>query len=194
MPYDKLNDASTISLTVSLFGDETFEKQNIMNYVAGTPASNDNFLFNIYRLKRPDFRDGTFETNGQRINLRVWDIPEYPNHHNVLFLTSADCIVFVYDVTKHSTFENAKKCYKEMGISPGSRYFLVGTNSNLNYLRAIPTEEGEAFAKENNLIFFEMPSKDSHDVSKFFESIAHPFLEERGLLLSQIEAAKKLRL
>lgn len=43
---------------------------------------------------------------------------------------------------------------------------LIGNKSDLQHRRAVSTEEGEQFAKENGLIFMETSAKTAHNVEE----------------------------
>ncbi len=45
---------------------------------------------------------------------------------------------------------------------------LIGNKSDLEHKRAVTTEEGETFAKENGLIFLETSAKTATNVEEVF--------------------------
>jgi GTPase SAR1 family protein len=51
------------------------------------------------------------------------------------------------------------------------RIMLVGNKSDLRHLRAVPTEEAKAFAKDNGLSFIETSALDASNVEGAFQSI-----------------------
>lgn len=48
---------------------------------------------------------------------------------------------------------------------------LIGNKSDLGHRRAVSTEEGEAFAKENGLVFMETSAKTAYNVEEVFDSL-----------------------
>jgi Ras-related protein Rab-11A len=48
---------------------------------------------------------------------------------------------------------------------------LVGNKSDLRHLRAVPTDEAKAFAKENSLSFIETSALDASNVEIAFQNI-----------------------
>ena len=43
---------------------------------------------------------------------------------------------------------------------------LIGNKSDLDHRRAVTTEEGDRFAKENDLVFLETSAKSAHNVEE----------------------------
>lgn len=58
---------------------------------------------------------------------------------------------------------------------------LIGNKCDLDARRQVSTEEGERFAKENNLIFLETSAKTAFNVEEVLTLLAHPFL---GILIN----------
>lgn len=56
--------------------------------------------------------------------------------------------LLVYDIAKHSTYENIERWLKELRdhSDPNIVIMLVGNNCHLRHLRAVPTEEAKAYA------------------------------------------------
>ena len=80
--------------------------------------------------------------------------------------------VLVYDIAKWSTFENVEKWLKETRdfASESICIMLVGNKSDLRHLRAVRTEEANAFAEKHNLMFIES-ALDSTNVETSFKNI-----------------------
>jgi Ras-related protein Rab-2A len=49
---------------------------------------------------------------------------------------------------------------------------LVGNKCDLENKRAVPTEEGMRFARENDLLFIETSAKSAHNVEEAFTNTA----------------------
>lgn len=62
---------------------------------------------------------------------------------------------------------------------------LAGNKCDLDTRRAVPTEDGQAYADENQLLFYETSAKNSHNVQELFTGIA------RKLPLDQASGATK---
>ncbi|KAL4369660.1 hypothetical protein GQ457_05G028970 [Hibiscus cannabinus] len=81
--------------------------------------------------------------------------------------------LLVYDVTRHVTFESIKKWLKELRNHTDDNIvvMLVGNKSDLRHLRAISTEEGKAFAENENIYFMETSALESLNVENAFAEV-----------------------
>ncbi|KAI5058169.1 hypothetical protein GOP47_0026339 [Adiantum capillus-veneris] len=86
------------------------------------------------------------------------------------YYRAAAAAVLVYDITRRETFKHLALWLKE-AWQHGSRsmvVILVGNKSDLKRMRAVSTEEGQQFAKENGLIFLETSAKTAEHVNEAF--------------------------
>lgn len=83
----------------------------------------------------------------------------------------------VYDIAKHTTYENISRWLKELRdhSDPNIVIMLIGNKSDLRHLRAVPTDEAAAFAEENKLNFIETSALDSTNVEDAFMKILEGF-------------------
>lgn len=81
--------------------------------------------------------------------------------------------LLVYDISKHSTYENVSRWLKELRDHADSNIviMLVGNKSDLRHLRAVTTEDAKQFASENSLMFIETSALDSSNVEQAFQKI-----------------------
>lgn len=79
----------------------------------------------------------------------------------------------------HYWLEDAKKYSNENIV-----IMLVGNKTDLEHKRAVSTEEGERFARENNLIFLETSAKTAANVEEAFVQTAQRIYNniQKGLL------------
>lgn len=92
--------------------------------------------------------------------------------------------LLVYDISKHSTFENVERWLKELRdhAEPNIVIMLVGNKSDLRNRRAVPTEEAMAFAETHRLAFIETSALDASGVDDAFSQILteiHKLLSRR---------------
>lgn len=81
--------------------------------------------------------------------------------------------LLVYDIAKHSTYENVTRWLKELRDHADANIviMLVGNKSDLKHLRAVSTEEAKAFATEQGLSFIETSALDASNVESAFQNI-----------------------
>jgi Ras-related protein Rab-11A len=78
--------------------------------------------------------------------------------------------LLVYDVTRHTTFENVGRWLKELRehTDPNIVVMLIGNKSDLRHLVAVPMEYGKSFAERESLYFMETSALDATNVENAF--------------------------
>ena len=81
--------------------------------------------------------------------------------------------LLVYDVTRHSTFENVERWLRELRdhTDPNIVVMLVGNKSDLRHLVAVSTEDGKSFAEKESLYFMETSALESTNVDNAFAEV-----------------------
>ncbi|KAF9587759.1 hypothetical protein IFM89_004736 [Coptis chinensis] len=81
--------------------------------------------------------------------------------------------LLVYDVTRHSTFENVERWLKELRdhTDPNIVVMLIGNKSDLRHLVAVSTEDGKSFAERESLYFMETSALESTNVDNAFAEV-----------------------
>lgn len=91
-----------------------------------------------------------------------------------MYYSGAAAAIVVYDITSNRSYECAKEWVEELQQFrfTGSVIALVGTKADLIERRKIQTEDAEAYAAENDLLFMETSAKTAMNVNVLFEMIA----------------------
>ena len=123
----------------------------------------------------------------RNIRIQIWDTAGQEAFRSITrsYYKNSTCAFIVYDITSRKTFDNLTiwlneckdMCYKDILIC------LVGNKSDLEGRRAISYEEGEQFATENQLLFFETSAKEGNN-------IAEMFTETATILVDKIESGQ----
>lgn len=81
--------------------------------------------------------------------------------------------LLVYDVTRHSTFENVERWLRELRdhTDPNIVVMLVGNKSDLRHLIAVQTEDAKSFAENESLYFMETSALESTNVENAFSEV-----------------------
>lgn len=81
--------------------------------------------------------------------------------------------LLVYDVTRHVTFENVERWLKELRDHTDSSIviMLVGNKADLRHLRAVSTEDTQAFAEKESTFFMETSALESMNVESAFTEV-----------------------
>ena len=78
------------------------------------------------------------------------------------------------DSVDRSSFENTKKWLADVRAERGEDVviILVGNKTDLSDSRQVSTDEGDALAKELNVLFIETSAKCGYNVSALFRKVA----------------------
>ncbi|KAM5573004.1 ras-related protein RABB1b-like [Rosa sericea] len=111
---------------------------------------------------------------GKPIKLNIWDTAGQEAFRSITisFYRGAAGALLVFDVTRRETFRNLTKWLEDtrQHANRNITIMLIGNKCDLAHKRVVRREEGEQFAKENGLLYFEtsISSKTAHNVGEAF--------------------------
>ncbi|KAF4510314.1 hypothetical protein G6O67_002212 [Ophiocordyceps sinensis] len=133
------------------------------------------------------------------IKFEIWDTAGQERFASLapMYYRNAQAALVVYDLTKPTSLVKAKHWVAELQrqASPGIVIALVGNKLDLagesgpaegedaddgqgpGDARKVSTEEAQAYAEEERLLFFETSAKTGHNVSEVFTAIANAIPE-----------------
>lgn len=122
-----------------------------------------------------EFAARTIEVDGKKIKAQVWDTAGQERYRAITsaYYRGAVGAFIVYDISKSESYENVSKWLKELKENADENIVieLVGNKSDLDHLRAVPTEEAKHFATENQLLFTEASALDASNVDLSFQQL-----------------------
>ena len=128
-----------------------------------------------------DFKLRQLEVDGRHVKLQIWDTAGQESFRSITrsYYRGAAGALLVYDITRRETFNHLTRWLEEARQNANSNMviMLIGNKSDLDHRRAVSTEEGERFAKENNLVFLETSAKSAHNVEEAFVQTASKIYE-----------------
>ncbi|KAL3535761.1 hypothetical protein ACH5RR_004222 [Cinchona calisaya] len=120
--------------------------------------------------------------NEATVKFDIWDTAGQERYHSLapMYYRGAAAAVVVYDITNTDSFERAKKWVQQLQRHGNSHMIvvLVANKADLNSDRTVENEEGENYAKENGLLFFETSAKSAQNVNELFYEIGLKIEEE----------------
>ncbi|NXI13747.1 RB33A protein, partial [Irena cyanogastra] len=137
-----------------------------------------------------DFREKTVEIEGERIKVQVWDTAGQERFRKSMvehYYRNVHAVVFVYDVTKMSSFTNLKTWIEECNghaVPPLVPRVLVGNKCDLKDLIQVPSSLALKFADSHNMLLFETSAKDpqeSQNVDAIFMCLVWRLKAQRSL-------------
>ena len=136
-----------------------------------------------------EFMAKNIQLKDKIIRIQIWDTAGQESFRSITrsYYKNSTCAFIVYDITSKKTFDNViiwlnecrDMCYKNILIC------LIGNKIDLEDKREVTFEDGENFAKENNLLFFETSAKNGNNINEIF-------LESAKILMNKIEKGEIL--
>lgn len=122
------------------------------------------------------FLTQTVVVDDTTVKFEIWDTAGQERYHSLapMYYRGAPAAIVVYDITYPETFARAKSWVKELQrqANPNIVIALVGNKLDLASKRAVPAEDAQAYADENNLLFMETSAKTGVNVNEVFQAIA----------------------
>jgi len=106
------------------------------------------------------------------VKLQIWDTAGQESFRSITrsYYRGAAGALLVYDITRRDTFQHLGRWLEEARQHSQSNMviMLIGNKNDLEHRRAVSTDEGQAFADANGLIFMETSAKTAHNVEQAF--------------------------
>ena len=128
-----------------------------------------------------DFLTKNVFLEDKTIRLIMWDTAGQERFKSLIpsYLKNANCVILTYDITDKSSFTALGKWLSDVkdNVVEGTFIILCGNKIDLNNKRVISKEEGEKFAKENNIAFAETSATTGQGINELFNTILSNFCE-----------------
>ena len=127
-----------------------------------------------------EFGVKTIKIDGKLIKIQIWDTAGQEAFQAITrtYYKGAMGALLVYDITRRDSFIHVTKWLEEVrnNSSKNIIIILIGNKKDLEDKRQVTYEEGEAFAKENGLLFLESSAKTAFNVVESFNISAQSIL------------------
>ena len=108
----------------------------------------------------------------RKVRIQIWDTAGQEAFRSITrsYYKSSTCAFIIYDITNKKSFANVaswlneckEMCYKDILIC------LVGNKTDLENKRVVSKEEGQKFADDNGLLFFETSAQNGSNIEELF--------------------------
>ena len=115
------------------------------------------------------------QIEGKTVKAQIWDTAGQERYRAITsaYYRGAVGALLVYDITKKQTFDNVQRWLRELRDHADANIvvMLAGNKSDLNHLRSVPEEDGQAFSEKEGLSFLETSALEVINVEKAFHTI-----------------------
>jgi len=123
-----------------------------------------------------DFLSKTMYLEDRTVRLQLWDTAGQERFRSLIpsYIRDSSVAVVVYDVTNRTSFLNTGTWIEDVRTERGNDVviMLVGNKTDLGDKRSVSIEEGEAKAKEYDILFIETSAKLGFNIKALFRKVA----------------------
>lgn len=152
-------------------GDQSVGKTSII-----TRFMYDKFDNNYQATIGIDFLSKTMYLEDRTVRLQLWDTAGQERFRSLIpsYIRDSSVAVVVYDVSNRASFLSTSRWIEEVRAERGGDVILVlvGNKTDQADRRQVGVEEGEAKAKEHEIMFIETSAKVGFNVKALFRKIA----------------------
>ena len=131
-----------------------------------------------------EFKSKIFDVLDKRVKATIWDTAGAERYRTITanYYRGSHAIIFVYDVTERSSFENIEKFWlKEIReyfpVNSEVILMLVGNKIDNEYSRKVTEDEGDELARKHGMLFIETSAKERVGIQEAFEEVVNKVLE-----------------
>ena len=139
-----------------------------------------------------------FEKDNKNIKIQIWDTAGEEAFQSITktYYRNAIGALLVYDITKKSSFEHIKNWLDSVkeNSTKNIKIILIGNKSDLEDKREVTFQEGEEFAKNNGLIFFETSAKNFKNINEAFNKLTEEIYENIEIFEEEEKSKNSLNL
>ena len=173
--HSRSSRSDEINLKILILGDSSVGKTTLLlKYVDG-------YFPTIYVATiGVEFKVKKININGIDLNLQIWDTAGQERFRGITknFIKGADGIIYAYDITKKSSFENLKNwIFQSEESAEGFKKLIIGNKSDLSAERQVSKETLEKFCQNKNIEGMEVSAKNGNNVEQCFETLAKLIIE-----------------
>ncbi|KAJ2908844.1 Ras- protein Rab-14, partial [Coemansia aciculifera] len=134
-----------------------------------------------------EFGTKVIDIDGERVKIQAWDTAGQEDSLSVerfrsvtrSYYRGSIGTIFVYDITNRESFDGLDKWMTDARqlTAPHSIFVLVGNKADQEARRVVSYEEGEAYARQNDMLFVEASAKTGEKVDSTFLTLASKIIQ-----------------
>jgi len=106
----------------------------------------------------------------------IWDTAGQERYRSLapMYYRGAAAALVLYDITSQDTYQGAKSWIKELQSQASKNIYilLAGNKLDMESKREVPKEEAQAYASDNNCLYFEISAKSGENIRLMFNTLA----------------------
>ena len=146
-----------------------------------------------------DYKTKYMKMDDSSVKVLIWDTAGQEKFQNIAkqYYKGANGVLLIYDICSRKTFERIEFWLKE--LKENNRIdelfiCLVGNKNDMEDKREISIEEGEKYAKDNNIPFLEVSAKSGKGIIDLFKKVIKGALDKVYIKNEKEEGEEKVRL
>ncbi|KAK9055921.1 hypothetical protein SSX86_027008 [Deinandra increscens subsp. villosa] len=155
---------------VVLIGDSGVGKSNLLSRF-----SKNEFSLDSKSTIGVEFATRSIRVEDKKIKGQIWDTAGQERYRAITsaYYRGTVGALIVYDITRKVTFENVERWLKELKEHTDQNIvvMLVGNKADLAHLRAVTTDEAQAFSERESIFFMETSALEALNVEKAFTEV-----------------------
>ncbi|KAL1817231.1 hypothetical protein ACET3Z_019805 [Daucus carota] len=155
---------------IVLIGDSGVGKSNILSRF-----TRNEFCLESKSTIGVEFATRTLQIDGKTVKAQIWDTAGQERYRAITsaYYRGAVGAFIVYDITKRQTFDNVQRWLRELRDHADSNIVLMmaGNKSDLNHLRAVAEQDGQALAEKEGLSFLETSALEASNIERAFQTV-----------------------
>ena len=129
-----------------------------------------------------DYMSKQLHIKGRDVRVELWDTAGQERFRTITssYYKGAQAVILVYDCTNSTSFTNLSHWMTESErcAAETANIILLANKRDLNDSIAVTKDQGQQFANEFGIPFYEVSAKTGENVDKFFEDIISQIISE----------------
>ena len=165
-------------IKVLTLGDATVGKSSIV-----IRYSDNKFSETLLSTIGVDSKRKIVKINGEKVRVSIWDTAGQEKFQNIVkqYYKGANGVLLIYDITCKKSFDRVYFWYNDLKNNVNIEEILVclvGNKIDLESNREVKKEVAEKYAKDKNMMYFEVSAKSGDGIKKLFNDVTNCIMDK----------------